>query len=59
MDYQQSFPPVHQMIAGYFGIKPKNKTSEDKKQVIDEAMFELINTADASPKIKTKGIRML
>ena len=39
-EYWQSYPPVHVMVAGYFGIKPKAKAK--KAQMDDAAIAELM-----------------
>ena len=63
MEYQDSFPPVHQMIAAYFNIKPKasaSNSSGNTEQKFDEVIYELLSTASPQPtNKKNKGIRML
>lgn len=60
MEYQDSFPPVHQMIAAYFGIKPKTSNTNTKSQEFYEVIYELLNTSSTQPQTKkNKGIRMI
>jgi hypothetical protein len=39
-EYWESYPPVHVLVAGYFGIKPKAKAG--KKQMDEVALSELM-----------------
>ncbi len=40
--YWDSYPPIHIMVAGYFGIEPKKKASDKPKENDQSMLAELM-----------------